>query len=796
MTQGNPTKLRIWIFRGITLVVLPILFFVGLESGLRLLPYGYSPDFALVCEQQGRQSLCSNNRFAWQFFPRQIARTSTHFTISLVKQERTYRIFVLGASAAMGDPEPSYGFSRMLGVLLQSRYPGINFEIVNTAITAINSHVVLPIAEEVAQLEPDLFIIYLGNNEVVGPYGAGTVFAPISLSRDLIRAGIKLKATRIGQALGQLLKGQEETAEPVVWRGMEMFLEQQVRFDAPGLEKVYSYFRKNLNAIIDQADAAGAQVILSTVGTNLKDSAPFASLHQVDLDANQLTQWEKLYAEGIAFAEMDEHAQAIARFNTAAGIDEQYADLHYRIGLSFLEISEVEKAAHSFVLARDYDVLRFRADSRINEIIRRTAQDRADILLLDTDRLFSAASPVGIPGNDLFYEHVHMKLRGNYLIAEKLLGQIEQLLAQEFSNKRSTDPALSMNEVARRLAFSPFDRLRIEEGMLARLGKPPFTNQLDHQARIELLQKQFEDLGKIQKLQARSTTINLYRQALKQRNLDPWLYYNYGIFLEEGGEPILLVEQFNKVLDFLPEHVGALDKLAAALTRLGRYEEALNLSQKSLGLMPYDNRAAYYNLASAQANLGQLDESSATFERLLRNEPAESVDTYNQIGRLQIQRKMFSAAVETYRKAVEFNRTHGRKRNPDIHYHLGYALKRTNRDEEARTSFNRAIIEYQAELTESSAPAVLHRALGFVLVESGDLETAADHFAQVLDLEPEVLSNHYNLMKAYEAQGLLAQAVIIAERSVALLDRQGKGKEAVSVRNYLRTLNLKSEAAK
>ena len=45
------------------------------------------------------------------------------FKFSHPKPEDTLRIFVLGESAAMGTPEPAFGFSRILERLLQHRYP-------------------------------------------------------------------------------------------------------------------------------------------------------------------------------------------------------------------------------------------------------------------------------------------------------------------------------------------------------------------------------------------------------------------------------------------------------------------------------------------------------------------------------------------------------------------------------------------------------------------------------------------------------------------------------------------------
>ena len=48
---------------------------------------------------------------------------------------------------------------------------------------AINSHVVLPIAKDAARYEPDLFVVYLGNNEVIGPFSVGSSAWMVSKAR-------------------------------------------------------------------------------------------------------------------------------------------------------------------------------------------------------------------------------------------------------------------------------------------------------------------------------------------------------------------------------------------------------------------------------------------------------------------------------------------------------------------------------------------------------------------------------------------------------------------------------------
>jgi hypothetical protein len=131
-------------------------------------------------------------------------RRTTPFVIPAEKAADTYCIFVLGASAAMGNPEPAYSIGRMLEIMLGSAYPDIRFEVINAAITAINSHIVVRIAGDCADLSPDMFIVYLGNNEVIGPYGPGTVFSSFQKSRSAIRTSMAVRRMRTGQWLSGL----------------------------------------------------------------------------------------------------------------------------------------------------------------------------------------------------------------------------------------------------------------------------------------------------------------------------------------------------------------------------------------------------------------------------------------------------------------------------------------------------------------------------------------------------------------------------------------------------------------
>jgi len=138
-------------------VLAPVVFVLLLEGGLRLFEYGHPPGFSVKAEVGGHEVVRDNPTFAWRFFPRHLARAQIPFSIPAAKSSAAYRIFVLGESAAQGVPDHTFSFSRILEVLLRDRYPGVLLEVVNTAITAVNSHAIREIADNCSRLNPDLF---------------------------------------------------------------------------------------------------------------------------------------------------------------------------------------------------------------------------------------------------------------------------------------------------------------------------------------------------------------------------------------------------------------------------------------------------------------------------------------------------------------------------------------------------------------------------------------------------------------------------------------------------------------
>ncbi len=278
------SKGRKWLFGLAVTVIAPLLLLAVMEAALRVCGYGHSTDFFKPIRIANEDFFVENDKFGLSFFPPALSRSPAPVLVPAKKTPETQRIFVLGESAALGDPRPAYGAGRYLRILLEERFPETRFEVICGAMTAINSHTILPIARECAQHEGDLWIIYMGNNEMVGPFGATTVFGSRAPPWWQVRLGLAIQRLRVGQLLmgvARKMTGASKSAPS--WAGMQLFTEQRV---APGerrKEAVYANFRKNLADILRAGRSSGAKVILSTVAVNLKDRPPFASVTSTDL---------------------------------------------------------------------------------------------------------------------------------------------------------------------------------------------------------------------------------------------------------------------------------------------------------------------------------------------------------------------------------------------------------------------------------------------------------------------------------------------------------------------------------
>ncbi|MBI3851497.1 MAG: tetratricopeptide repeat protein [Verrucomicrobia bacterium] len=714
---------RVWFFR-LLLVLFPVLALGLLEIGLRLGGYGYPTGFFKEVRSEGRTFLIDNEKFSQRFFPPELARWPGSFKFDAKKPAGLRRIFIFGESAAMGDPQPAYGASRYLEVLLRERFPGEKFEVINLGITAVNSHVILPIARECAKHQGDLWIIYMGNNEMVGPFGPATVFGSSAMPLVLVKFMLAVQQTRVGQMFVSWSRHLGGKSKNTTWGGMQMFLQNQIPPADPRKETAYRNFARNLQDIVAVGLDSGARIVLNTISVNLRDCPPFASLSNQNLPAADRAQFDHLYAEGLSLEKQVSFAEATRRFEAAARIDAQFAELQFRWAASLLQLTNAVAARTHFQLACDTDALPFRADSRINELIKEVAQATAGrhLVLCDAEAALAADSPVKIAGDESFFEHVHFNFDGNYRLGLAWAEQVVGLLALPTNSAASAVwPAQARCDED--LGLTDWNREFVLQSVLRRMNSPPLSSQFNNAARLQVVQAQ-ESVLQRRNAQPGATAqaLTVLNAAIRRAPGDHFLYEGMANVLEAVGDPKNAILAYRELLKLLPHDAYASQQIGRLLGEQGQPQQGEPFLRTVTRLRPSspDGWRELGVVLAAQEKFPDALECLRRAERLSPQDP----DNVCYTGKILAKMKRRAEAIAHYRRAIQMR--------PDFweaHFELASELAWENEVAES-------IREYLEALRINPRHAVSHVNLGVMLVRENRHAEAIQQFEQALVLDP------------------------------------------------------------
>lgn len=769
LVSARISKRKLLLFRLLAVIGVPVVFACLVELILRLSGYGYPTSFLLETSQNGREVFIPNNQFGWRFFGREMARWPYPFSIPQTKPTNTVRIFVLGESAARGEPQPEFGVARFLQTLLSAKHPDTRFEVVNVAMTAINSHTILPIARDCARADGDIWVIYVGNNEVVGPFGAGTVFGSQTPPLSLIRSTLAVKTTRTGQLMDSLMRRmQTSRADESVWGGMTLFLDQQVRADDSRMNTVRQHFAQNLSDIIRTGQRSGASIVLSTVAVNLQDCPPFASSHRSGLSESNKAQWEKFYQSGIAAQKDRRFQEAVAHFQDAAKLDDTFAELRFRQGQCALELGDVTGAKGHFVAARDLDTLRFRCDSELNNLIRQAGTNRelSRVYFADAEMAFADNSVGGLPGEELFFEHVHFTPAGNYLLARTLAEQVANALPPGIAATVNTNQSwATAAECERRLALTEWSRIAGLNSIIATLNDPPFTAQLGHNIRMRQLDATLGKLSAAKQPAGVRAALAACEEAIRTSPEDAPLHTQLAALKRAAGDLTGAETAARRELELLPNDQEGWSQLGSILAQQNKLDEASVAFEQAFRLGPQGIKSML-NLASAQAGLGKTDAALAEYQRVLTMKPrhvpallqtgqlleklgrkAEADNYFHQaltnrsqrlpelteLGGFFQSRGDLASAVEVFKDAIKLNPSDAR-----LQLSVGRNLASLARFEDA-TAFSAEAVRLSPDFVEA------HLMHGIVLLRRGKTDSAREQFEIALRLRPDSIDAKINL---------------------------------------------------
>ncbi len=391
---------------GFISICLPFLFLSLFEVGLQVMDYGGTTDLFIPAPTPYINYMKCNPAVAKRYFVRQSTIPQPANDIFLTrKPPNAYRIFVLGGSTALGFP---YGnllmFSRILHKRLQDTFPDKRIEVVNVALTAVNSYTLLDFMDEILEQDPDALLIYSGHNEYYGALGVASLEA-IGLERWIALTYMKLNRLKLFRLvrgaidkIARFSQGhpQKEEYNPYGTLMERLVTEQRIEYNSPLFNKGKVQFERNLKAIYEKAEEANVPIIISELVSNIQGMEPFVSL-------------------------------AVDGQPEAQQVYEAAQQSEFKL--------DYDLAKQDYYRAKDLDGLRFRAPELFNGIIHQVAAAH-DSPVIPMRSLFERASPNGLIGNNLMVDHLHPNIDGNFLMADAFYETLRsnQILAERWDS--------------------------------------------------------------------------------------------------------------------------------------------------------------------------------------------------------------------------------------------------------------------------------------------------------------------------------------------------------------------------
>ena len=335
-------------------------------------------------------------------------------------------------------------------------------------------------------------------------------------------------------------------------------------------------------------------MILSTVACNLRDCAPFASLHSAGLTAERKMEWDRLFQDGSTLEAAGSFQAALDAYAKAAALDDSFAELQFRIGTCQLALKNGAEALKAFELARDHDALSIRADTRINQIIKDAIQtgDGRSVTGVDAVQALASQTTDGIPGKELFYEHVHYTMAGNFLLARILAEKVAARLPASITASGREQPAeVEAAACDRRLAATVWDQKRLWDVALGRISGAPFTAQSSHARNLEYCKARMKEVDSRTTPGSPARDNQMYQEALGRNPDDTLVRWNYAQFLERTGRLADAVEQGRMICDLLPHAYYPHYFVGSMMARLGKTAEASDYLQRALQISPWAPQA-------------------------------------------------------------------------------------------------------------------------------------------------------------------------------------------------------------
>ena len=597
------TKKQKRVLRGVLLLI-PILFFVLLELTLRISNYG--TDISLFNTLNSNSNYYTINQKLGQryFLSQNVGAEVAQTEVFLKKKPPTgVRIFALGGSTTAGFPyEYNTKFPSILKVILKAYYPNKHIEVINLAMPAVSTYAVRDIALELADYAPDLILIYSGHNEFYGGFGVGSreslgnlrwlTNLYLSLQKyktpQLIRDAIRAPRNWIGDKPGDSRNPRGTLME-------HMARERHIPYGSSLYHRASEAFEANITDVVEYCQEHHIPVFIGTLVSNIRNHQPFRDAFE---NRDSEKRWRKQFEIAKSAFDSKAYETALEELGRCVETDSIPASQYFLRGETHLALGNTGGAYQAFYQAKDFDALRFRASEDLNERLYRIGTTR-NVAIVPIKKAFEQASPGGLPGNNLFLEHLHPNVNGYRLMAKTFAGAIAEAGIIENSVAGGLPDSLWMDEIyvtEGDLAVAEFRIQRLTQGW-------PFTSE-----------------GSINK---------------------------EGFNLLDSSPIRQLAWQFcNKAVTWETMHV----KAAEYYSELNQWDKA-ELEYRALLQAEPMNHSPYIYLGNALMRQQSFDEALKALEQSLEIKP--SAYAYKMMGRISMMREDAAAGKVYFEEAVK-----------------------------------------------------------------------------------------------------------------------------------------------
>jgi tetratricopeptide (TPR) repeat protein len=552
-----------------------------------------------------------------------------------IKSPGTERVFCLGGSTTYGRPyDDTSSFCGWLRVLLPLVDSSRTWEVVNAGGISYASYRVANLMEELVGYEPDWFAIYTGHNEFLE---RRTYPDLIEQHRWLMDARLMLYRTRSYGLLSDALaaargRGNATPASDALPGEVEAILDRSAglayyKRDELNPETTLVHFHVNLERIIDKARAAGAEVILVRPGSNLRGLSPFKSEQATGLAPERLREFRDLMRRAREASANGSPEAAVELLDTAIAIDPRHAGAHFLRGRALYALERHEESQKAFERARDEDVVTLRAPSAFGAEVSRVASE-SGVPLIDFETLVASHAEHGIPGADVFLDHVHPTIEMNGRLAVALA---ETITAAQRPSPDGVSPVDAFPE-ARRIVDASVD-LRAHGLAQKNLAKVLHWAGKNEEAYLAA-ERSIAQIGSWHweshsvaasiavTLKDVDAAIEHSRASLRLLPNAAEEHSRLGQLLAHRGEYESAVEHLELALANRPNFAEAHWVLGNALVAMDRHPESLRHYAAAARLEPSAAHSASLGVALLRA--GRLEAARAELENAMQRDPANA----------------------------------------------------------------------------------------------------------------------------------------------------------------------------